>query len=459
MADQAREAAREGTAPAHAGWPLLPAELSSGRAAGRPAGSSTPPAATEGLDYRAVFAALSIPKVVLSPDLTVLDVNNAYLDMLGVPASTLVGRPLERFFTHAPDDGPAIERVVGSLRRVLQTGRIELLEPLRIDIPGERPGEWVERHWLMTNIPVHDAGGRVAALVHRAEDVTAIVQSSRRDAAGDRAQLDAAVVGHAMHLGSSVGRFHETFDRERRAAVALQDSILTPPAQPDGLCVDVRYRPASRDLHVGGDWYDAFVLSSGSAFVVVGDVAGHDIAAAAAMGQLRGVMRGIAYDSGDSPAQILDRTERTTTGLGVPTIATVAAAHVRPPGPDGGRVLTWACAGHPPPLLLRADGTARLLSTRADRLLGLGAGPARTDHTTVLRPGDTLLLYTDGLVERRDAPLREALGRLPTIVEDAVRTSRAGLLDALLARLVPHSNDDDVALLSVEVLPPDTPPR
>ncbi|MEK8225258.1 PAS domain-containing protein [Oerskovia sp. M15] len=173
------------------------------------------------------------------------------------------------------------------MRRVLETGRIDLLEPLRIDVPGDRPGEWVEHHWLMTSIPVFDASGRVAALVHRAEDVTDVVLSSQRTAADKQIGLDAAVVDHAMHLGSSVGRFQESFDRERRAALELQRSILTPPAQPEGLRIDVRYRPASREMHVGGDWYDAFELSCGCAFVVVGDVVGHDISAAATMGQLR----------------------------------------------------------------------------------------------------------------------------------------------------------------------------
>lgn len=403
-------------------------------------------------DYRAVFAALSAPKILLAPDLTVLDVNDAYLDMLGLPASALVGRPLNDGFEFSPADQDRVDRVVASLRRVLRTGRIELLEPLRIDVTGARPGEWVERHWLMTNIPVFDVSGRVAALVHRAEDVTDIVQTSRRAATDRQVGLDTAVVDHAMHLGSSVGRFQESFDRERRAALELQDSILTAPAQPDGLRVDVRYRPASREMHVGGDWYDAFEQSCGCAFVVVGDVVGHDISAAATMGQLRGVMRGIAYDTGESPAEILDRTERTIAGLGVSAVATVAAARISLPEPSGVRTLTWASAGHPPPALITAGGSTDLLRRRNDRLLGVGSGTGRTDHTVTVHPGDTLLLFTDGLVERRDVPLREGLERLPGVVEDVVRSSPDDLLDALLARLVPHHREDDVALVSVTVL-------
>ncbi|MBE7702296.1 SpoIIE family protein phosphatase [Oerskovia sp. Sa1BUA8] len=404
-------------------------------------------------DYRAVFAALSAPKVLLAPDLTVLDVNDAYLEMLGLPATSLVGRPLNDGFTFNPDDEGRVDRVVASLRHVLQTGRIDLLEPLRIDVPGDLPGTWVERHWLMTNIPVFDASGRVSALVHRAEDVTDIVHCSQQAAADDHVGWGTAVVDHALHLGSTVGRFQESLDRERRAALQLQDSILTPPVQPDGLRIDVRYRPASREIHVGGDWYDAFELSCGCAFVVVGDVVGHDVSAAATMGQLRGVMRGIAYDSDESPAAILDRTERTTKGLRVAAVATVAAARIGRAGPAGDRELTWACAGHLPPVLLRADGHAELLERHNDRLLGVGTDSRRSDHTALLHPGDVLLLYTDGLIERRGERLRDALRRFPLVVEEIARSSREGLVDALLARLVPQASEDDIALVAVEVLP------
>ncbi|MET4225285.1 PP2C family protein-serine/threonine phosphatase [Oerskovia enterophila] len=436
-------------------------DVASGRAGGasgpaprteRPADDASPSPAADRLDYRAVFAALSAPKVLLSPDLTVLDVNDAYLDMLGLPATALVGRPLNAGFAFSPADDERVARVVDSLRRVLQTGRIDLLGPLRIDVPGDRPDEWLERHWLMTNIPVVDASGRVAALVHRAEDVTDIVLSSQRTAADQQIGLDAAVVDHALHLGSSLGRFQESFDRERRAALELQDSILTPPAQPDGLRIDVRYRPASREMHVGGDWYDAFELSCGCTLVVVGDVVGHDISAAATMGQLRGVMRVVAYESGDSPAGILERTERAADGLGIDAVATVAAALVGLPGPTGDRTLTWVSAGHPPPVLVRADGSAELLARHNDRLLGIGSDASRTDHTTLVHAGDMLLLYTDGLVERRGTRLREAIDRLPGVVEELAGRSREDLLDALLARLVPQTTEDDIALVSVEVL-------
>jgi len=443
MADTAHGLTNDRPTPAQpsAGTPSLPPGLA-------PSTVAVP------TDYRAVFAALSAPKVLLAPDLTVIDVNDAYLDMLGLPAASLVGRPLNDGFSFNPDDEQRVDRVVASLRRVLQTGRIHLLAPLRIDVPGDQPGEWVERHWLMTNIPVFDAGGRVSALVHRAEDVTDIMHRSQQAVADDHVGWDTAVVGHALHLGSTFGRAQERLDRERQAALYLQDSILTPPAQPEGLRIDVRYRPASREMHVGGDWYDAIELASGSAFVVVGDVVGHDVSAAATMGQLRGVMRGIAYDSEESPAAILNRTERTVAGLGVAAVATVAAARIGPAAPTGDRELTWASAGHLPPLLLRADGSAELLERHNDRLLGVVADSRRSDHALLLHPGDTLLLYTDGLVERRGERLRETLRRLPRVVEDVAASSPESLVDALLARLVPQTNEDDIALVTVEVLAP-----
>ena len=442
MEDEARDGAsgRSGAAPGSA------------QRTERSQDDARPAPEADQLDYRAVFAALSAPKVVLAPDLTVLDVNDAYLDMLGLPATALVGRSLNAGFTFSPADDEHVGRIVRSLEKVLQTGRIDLLEPLRIDLPGDRPGEWVERHWLVTNLPVFDASGRGAALGHRAEALTGVVRSSQRTAADRSIGLDAAVVDQALHLGSSVGRFQEGLDRERRAALQLQDSILTAPAQPEGLRIDVRYRPASREMHVGGDWYDAFELACGCTFVVVGDVVGHDISAAATMGQLRGVMRGVAYESGTSPATILERTERAADGLGIETAATVAAALVGLPGPAGDRALTWVSAGHPPPVLVRADGSAELLARHNDRMFGLGSGTSRTNHADVLHPGDTLLLYTDGLVERRDRRLRDALRDLPGVVEEIADGSRDRFLDALVARLVPRPSEDDVALVSVEVL-------
>ncbi|MCO7271589.1 MULTISPECIES: PP2C family protein-serine/threonine phosphatase [Cellulosimicrobium] len=408
------------------------------------------------VDYHAVFAVLTAPKAVLSPDLTVLDANESLLRTIDVPASAVVGRHyLDVFPAHGPD-GSSVERVVRSLERVARTGRLEMIGPHRYDL--RRPdGRWAERWWITTNLPVLDAGGRVSAVVHRAEDVTSVVLA-RGPAAPDTGRGEVSdcpdamsLVDRALLLGSSVDRYAEVITRERSASLAIQDSILTPPPDIPGLAIDVRYRPAVPEVHVGGDWYDAFVHPDGETTVVVGDVTGHDVAAAAHMGHLRGVLRSVAFATDAGPATALDAAEQTAEGLGLQALATVAVARIGAPGPAGRRAVRWASAGHLPPVVRRADGTAHLLTARPSPMLGVGLGGPRTEHEASLDPGDTLLLYTDGLVERRDRSLREVLDELPGRVEGLGDVAPEELLDALLAELVPHGAQDDVALVMVHV--------
>lgn len=412
----------------------------------------------DGVDYHAVFAALTAPKLVVSPELMVLDANEAFLRTVDAPATAVVGRHYLDVFPLRSDSDPAAAHVVESLERVASTGRLEMLGPHRYDLRGP-DGRWDERWWITTNVPVVDAGGRVSVIVHRAEDVTEIVRSGRGAADGVAVDHDAArdgpvdrtVLHHALALGSTAGRYAAALVRERRAALELQDSILTPPPTVPGLRIDVRYRPAVPEVHVGGDWYDAFVQRDGHTTVVVGDVTGHDVSAASRMGHLRGVVRTVGYCTGAGPAELLDAAEDTATGLGLDALATAAVAQIGPGLAGEPRSLTWCSAGHLPPVVRAADGTARLLRARNDPLLGLGLGGGRTDHTDLLEPGDTLLLYTDGLVERRDRPLRDSLEELPRRVTALDDVAPARLLDLLLTDLVPAGAEDDVALVAVHV--------
>lgn len=145
----------------------------------------------------------------------------------------------------------------------------------------------------------------------------------------------------------------------RRMSETLQRSLLTDPPQPAGLRIEVRYRPAAHQAQVGGDWYDAFLTAEGTLSLAIGDVAGHDRDAAAAMGQLRNLLRGIAYTLNEPPAAVLTQLDRALRDLAMGSLATMILATVHP-DPDhaavGQRMLRWSNAGHPPPLLIDPDG-------------------------------------------------------------------------------------------------------
>ena len=171
------------------------------------------------------------------------------------------------------------------------------------------------------------------------------------------------------------------YEQQRRLAEGLQRSLLTAPPEPDHAEIVVRYRPAVRAAEVGGDWYDAFLQPSGATVVVIGDVVGHDTEAAAAMGQLRGMLRGIAYRDGAGPAAVLAELDAAIQGLGMDTMATAAIARVEQTAEEraaGTTRVRWSNAGHPPPLLLHHDGRIEELSTaRAELMLGVDPATPR----------------------------------------------------------------------------------
>ena len=233
-------------------------------------------------------------------------------------------------------------------------------------------------------------------------------------------------------------------------AASLQRSLLTEPQVVPGLEMAVRYLPAMQHAQVGGDWYDAFPLADGSTMLVIGDVAGHDVAAAATMAQARGVLRGIASTVTGSPAAVLSALDRALLQLRVETLMTVTAATVAP-GPDGGTTtLTWSNAGHPPPVLVSADGSVSVLRRPTDLLLGITGSARRADHTVPLSAGDTVLLYTDGLVERRGSTLDEGTAWLVDALTPLSGRPLEQLCDALLEGMA-GAVPDDVAVLAVRV--------
>ncbi|MFD6951908.1 protein serine phosphatase [Nocardiopsis sp. TSRI0078] len=235
------------------------------------------------------------------------------------------------------------------------------------------------------------------------------------------------------------------FERERDTAAALQRAMLTDIPRTPGMELTARYLPATRGMNVGGDWYDVFPLGDGEFIGVVGDVTGHGIHAAVTMGQLRTALRAYALEE-RSPAALMERLDRVLGHLEPDLFATAVIVRFRPGDPE----MVMAGAGHPPPLWRDGEGRARAVELPSGGMLGLPVEQSYTDHTIELPPGAALLLYTDGLVERRGESIDDGIARLlegfggPPYWESGPE----GAADALLDSMVKQQDcDDDVCLL------------
>jgi serine phosphatase RsbU (regulator of sigma subunit) len=268
-----------------------------------------------------------------------------------------------------------------------------------------------------------------------------IFSAEDRELIGGLARYTAQAVDRAMLLAE-----------RRDAARTLQEALL--PALPEVSWVEVSglYRPAHVADAVGGDWYDAFQAGAGGdgepLTIVVGDVAGHDTAAAATMGQLQWSLRSLAVDASGSPARLLERLDRVIARTGTTRIATVVVA-VLAPTDDGPVELTWSNAGHLPPVLLPPRGPATFLERPIDPLLGLSAELRRGDHSVTLPAGSSVLLFTDGLVERRGGDLQVELDAVLAAAERHRGLQLPALLRAILSDVLADGHDDDIVLFGV----------
>lgn len=255
-----------------------------------------------------------------------------------------------------------------------------------------------------------------------------------------------------------------SYAEQRELAEGLQRSLLTPPPDPEHLQVVVRYEPAAEVARVGGDWYDSFLQTDGSVVVVIGDVVGHDTVAAAAMGQLRALLRGIAVTTGGGPAEVLHRVDSAMPILQIETTATAVVAQLEQTPEErevGTARLRWANAGHPPPVVAvpQADGsviTEVLEGDGPDLLLGMDLGVERGEAVAAVPVGAIVLLYSDGLVERRGQHLEDGIERLRRTLADLVArgVDLDTLGDELLTRMLPERPEDDVALVALRLRGP-----
>jgi hypothetical protein len=362
------------------------------------------------LDHRQVLSRLStllVPRFANGAEVWLVT-ESGELELYGSPG-TLPGEPAD----------PAAPPMV---RRVRDTRRIEQLTP------GPDTGE----HGMLV-VPLVSLGTVLGVLT---------VIPPNRPFGHDDVVIVSETAGRAAAALANALRF----EQEREVAEQLQHAMLTElPTGPGADCA-ARYLPAVIGLNVGGDWYDAYHRPDGTLVLAVGDVAGHGLAAAALMGQLRTAMRAYAMDLAD-PGEVLTKLHALIRQLDPDHCATAVLAMVSPDGD-----MSLATAGHPPPLLRDTDGTVRRLEYPGP-MLGLPVDHTFVAATVRLRPGATLLFYTDGLIERRDAILDQGIDQLAAAF--AVAPGRPERVADIVCEvmLADSSREDDTCLLICQLTP------
>jgi len=407
------------------------------------------------LDYAAVFAAMPNPCVVVRGDFEIVAANPAYTEATGKQPGDLIGKQLFEVFPDRDPDIHGERNVSSSLRRVIETGQRHTMALQRYDVPIEgEPGAFEERWWALINSPIPGPDGTVDWVLIRAEEVTEFVQrygdggrSSSEKPAAELA-LEAEVFERARELQRLNLELSEANTRERQVAVALQRAMLLTPDLDKHADVAVRYLPAIETMNVCGDWYDVIDLSGDRFTVGVGDVVGHGLEAAAVMGMLRSVLNA-AVRALERPAHALEVLGLYSRSMEGALNTTAVLAMVDPLS----GLIIYSNSGHPPPVLVSQEGECVLLDQVLDP--PLGARPQHVPCSQAGHPyqaGDTLVLYTDGLIERRDEDIDAGLGRLcETLMRHSAETPRQ-IADALLEELgVASGAHDDISLTIVRL--------
>ncbi len=401
------------------------------------------------VDYAALFAGIPAPCLVLGPDLVIAEANEAYLRVTGRSRRQLLGRRIFDVFPDNPADreadGPRDLRA--SLERVLSSRRRDAVAVHRYDLPVPgSPGEFETRWWSSVSAPVLDSDGEVAWIIHRVEDVTAYVQSHPPDplAFGPWQKVEAELYTRAQELQRLNEELRQAHAEEREVGLALQRAMLYTPDLERHKDLALRYLPAVGTLNVCGDWYDVADISEDRVAAAVGDVVGHGLEAAIVMGMLRSALSA-AIRASDGPARALEAlgryAESVEGALGTTAVKVLIDKRAR--------MIVYSSAGHPPPVLLHADGSTELLDKATDPPLGtMTFDVPRSQAVATFRTGDALVLYTDGLIERPGEDIDVGLNRLTRALTDSVGFGADRMADSILGSLgVADGARDDIALL------------
>lgn len=351
-----------------------------------------------------------------------------------------------------PAKQPLVDRLVGRfavplteaspIARAFRTGEVQVVRTVDRDLAASINDEL---EYVDTVLELSQGSALLVPLLMRGQALGVITFALE----GTNRQFDEQDIWLATEVASrgAIGIDNASrFEQEHLVAELLQRAVL-PERLPDIEALDLaaRYLPAGPGVEVGGDWYDAFVLDDGGVGLVIGDVAGHDVAAASTMAQLRNALRAYAFEAAE-PADVLTRLNHLLCRSPDPLFATAIFGVI---SRDRSR-FTWANAGHPPAALVRGDAVTMLGRPRG-LLLGVRADHAYPQGEVELHDRDLVVLYTDGLVERRGENLQEGFDRLVAVsARAAVRGPGADavaeqLLEALLAR---QARADDVCVLT-----------
>jgi GAF domain-containing protein len=320
-------------------------------------------------------------------------------------------------------------------RRALETSAIVYV-PTAADLAAEYPdariGQSISGQQAWVAVPLRSSGRTLGVLT------LVFARAHPLDDGPDQIALTA--LGSTIADALSRAARH---DSDRELVISVQRSLLagTLPDSP-GVRLGAYYRPAETRYGIGGDWYDAVLLPNGQMTLIVGDVAGHGLEAAITMGQMRSAARALAPDYG--PAALLEALDRFLCSTVEEPLATAAVIVID----SAERTLRYCLAGHPPPLLRGPDGAVSLLGDAPGALLGLETRN-RPEQVVTFAPGSCVVLFTDGLVERRDETFDAGIARLATALKAALPPHPASLCDVLVEQSVLHNDrDDDIAILN-----------